>query len=141
MSHIAPPAHWRRAKERYRLLGSKCEICGSTFFPPTKVCPKCRRKGKIVPTEFSGKGKIYSYTIIHSAPKMFEKYTPYILALVELEEGPKVMSQIVDCKPEEVKIGMDVEVCFRKLFEQDEEGVISYGFKFRPADNSWKTSY
>ncbi|MEM3502679.1 MAG: Zn-ribbon domain-containing OB-fold protein, partial [Nitrososphaeria archaeon] len=83
MSHIAPPAHWRRAKERYRLLGSKCESCGSTFFPPTKVCPKCRRKGKIVQTEFSGKGKIYSYTIIHSAPKMFEKYTPYILALVE----------------------------------------------------------
>ncbi len=69
---------------------------------------------------------------------MFEKYTPYILALVELEEGPKVMSQIVDCKPEEVKIGLNVEVCFRKLFEQDEEGVISYGFKFRPADDSWK---
>ena len=92
----------------------------------------------MVPTEFSGKGKIFSYTIIHAAPKIFEKYTPYIIALVELDEGPKVMSQIVDCKPEEVKIGMEVEACLRKLFEQDEDGIISYGFKFRPMDSSWK---
>lgn len=133
--------HWRRMRERYRLLGSKCETCGTTFFPATKVCSKCRRKGKIVPIEFSGKGKIFSYTIIHAAPRMFEHYTPAIIALVELDEGPKVLSQIVDCEHNELRIGMEVEACFRKLFEQDRGGIISYGFKFRPLDNSWTKYY
>ncbi len=141
MSTSAPPAHWRRMKERYRLIGSKCETCGNTFFPPTKVCPQCRRKGKISPLEFSGKGKVFSYTVIYSASKMHEQFTPYPLALVQLEEGPRVLSQIVECAPSELKIGMEVEACFRKLFEQDEGGIISYGFKFKPVDVSWKEFY
>jgi uncharacterized OB-fold protein len=141
MSLSAAPAHWRRMRERYRLLGSKCETCGNTFFPPTKVCPKCRRRGKITPIEFSGRGKVFSYTIIHAAPKMFEDYTPSTVAIVQLNEGPKVLSQLVDCEPDEIRIGMDVEVCFRKLFEQDRGGIISYGFKFRPLDTSWTKYY
>jgi uncharacterized OB-fold protein len=72
---------------------------------------------------------------------MFEHYTPAAIALVELDEGPKVLSQIVDCEFNELRIGMEVEACFRKLFEQDESGIISYGFKFRPFDNSWKEYY
>jgi hypothetical protein len=72
---------------------------------------------------------------------MFEHYTPAIVALVQLEEGPKVLSQIVDCELDEVKIGMEVEACFRKLFEQDRSGIISYGFKFRQIDKSWTKYY
>ena len=94
-----------------------------------------------LPIEFSGKGKVFSYTIIYAAPKMFEHYTPAIVALVQLDEGPKVLSQIVDCELNELKIGMEVEACFRKLFEQDRGGIISYGFKFRPLDNSWTKYY
>lgn len=141
MSTTSAPAHWRRMRERYRLLGSKCGTCDTTFFPTTKVCSKCRRKGKILPIEFSGKGRVFSYTVIYAAPKMFEQYTPAIVALVQLDEGPKVLSQIVDCELNEVKIGMEVEACFRKLFEQDRSGIISYGFKFRPLDNSWTKYY
>jgi uncharacterized OB-fold protein len=141
MSTSAAPAHWRRMKERYRLMGSKCENCGATFFPTTSVCPNCRRKGRLVPLEFSGRGTVFSYTVIHSAPKWLEEFTPYILALVQLNEGPKVMSQIVDCEPKELKIGMEVEACFRKLFEQDNGGIISYGFKFRRLDDSWAKYY
>ena len=141
MSTAAAPAHWRRMKERYRLIGSKCETCQSTFFPSTNVCPKCRRKSKIVPLEFSPKGKIFSYTIIHSAPKLLEQFTPYVIALVQLDEGPRVLSQIVDCEPGQLEIGMEVEACFRKIFQQDEAGIISYGFKFRPLDDSWKAYY
>ena len=128
-------------KERYRLLGSNCENCGSSYFPQTEVCPKCRRKGRLTPIEFSGKGTIYSYSILHSGSPFFENSTPYVLALVQLEEGPKVMSHIVDCDHDKVRIGMEVEVCFRKLFELEKSGIISYGFKFRPIDKSWMKYY
>jgi uncharacterized OB-fold protein len=141
LSSSVAPAHWRRMKDRYRLLGSKCEICQTTFFPSTKVCPNCRRKGKIAQLEFSGRGRVFSYTVIRTAPRMLEPFTPYALALVQLDEGPKVLSQIVDCEFDQLKIGMEVEACFRKLFEQDEGGIICYGFKFRPVDGSWKEYY
>lgn len=141
MSNFGASKHWRNLRERYRLLGTYCENCKTSFFPPREVCPKCRRKGKVREVEFSGRGRVFSYTVIHVGPKTFEAYTPYILALVELEEGPKTLSQIVECKPEDVYIGMEVEACFRKLFEEDDDGIISYGFKFRPVDNSWMEYY
>lgn len=53
----------------------------------------------------------------------------YYVAVVELEEGPKIVAQIVDCKPEELKIGQSVEATFRRIYE--DEGVIRYGTKFR----------
>ncbi len=141
MSSIGIPQHWRTIRERYRLLGSHCDKCGSNYFPPRKVCPRCRRRGKIVQVEFSGKGKIYSYTIVNASSKSFEQYLPYIIGLVELDEGPRVLTQIVDCKPEDLRIGMKVEACFRKIFEQEDGGIISYGFKFRPYDDSWINAY
>jgi len=68
----------------------------------------------------------------------FEAFTPYVIALVQLIEGPKVTTQIVDCQPEDVYIGMPVESCFRKLSTFGREGVISYGFKFKPTDTALK---
>ncbi|MGQ9513815.1 MAG: Zn-ribbon domain-containing OB-fold protein [Thermoproteota archaeon] len=141
MSSSGIPQHWRTIRERYRLLGARCEICKTNYFPQRKVCPRCRRRGKTTQVEFSGKGKVFSYTIINAGSKAFEQYMPYILGLIELDEGPRVLSQIVDCKPEDVHIGMEVEACFRKIFEQEDEGIISYGFKFRPADGSWVDYY
>jgi len=125
------PFHWRRYKERYRLLGMKCDRCGQLFFPMRTVCPNCRRSGKVTPYRFSGKGKIFSYTVIRSPPHGFEAYAPYIVALVELEEGPKVISQVVDCKPEDARIGMPVETCFRRIRSESPEGIVIYGFKFK----------
>jgi uncharacterized OB-fold protein len=130
--------HWRRYKERYMLLGTKCETCGNIFFPLRSVCPHCRRDGKPSPLALSGKGQVYTFTVIRVASEGFEAFTPYIVGLIQLEEGPKVTSQIVDCRPEEVYIGMRVEVCFRKLRDQGKDGIICYGFKFRPADNQAK---
>ncbi len=138
MPRTAVSAHWRKYKERYRLLGMKCDTCGSIRFPLGNVCPNCRRMGKIKPIQLSGKGKVYSYTVIRSAPEGFEAFTPYTIAVVELEEGVRITSQVVDCKPEDVQIGMPVEACFRKIREEGKEGVICYGFKFRPTDDTWK---
>jgi len=138
MPQTAVPAHWRKYKERYLLLGMLCETCGKITFPLGSVCPNCRRAGKVKPVRLSGKGKVYSYTVIRAAPEGFEVFTPYVIAIIELDDGVKLTSQVIDCEPEEVHIGMPVQVCFRKIREEGKEGVICYGFKFRPADNSWK---
>ena len=80
-----------------------------------------------------GRGKVVTFTVVHDAPKDFEAMKPYVLAIVELDEGLRVTSQVIDVEPKEVKIGMPVEVAFRKLGEEGEAGVIHYGYKFRPA--------
>ncbi len=133
------PQHWRRYRERYNLLGTKCLICGRTYFPSRSICPNCRRDGKTVEVKFSGKGKVFTFTVIRTSSEEFKVYTPYVVGIVQLEEGPKVTSQIVDCRPEDVYIGMPVETCFRKLIAQGREGIICYGFKFRPLDSAGKT--
>lgn len=123
---------WRRIPERYRLLGNFCENCNTNYFPSRKICPKCRRKGKLSTKQFSGKGKIYSFTEVSAGPVGFELEVPYILAIVELEEGPKITAQIVDADPSSIKIGDEVELAFRRIIEDSAEGLIHYGYKFRP---------
>ena len=123
--------HWRLMGPRYNLVGSECKNCGQKFFPPRNICPDCRRKSKIEAFKFSGGGEIFSYTVIRAAPTGFEYQKPYVVAVVELEEGAKCTAQIVDCKPEDVKIGQKVEKVFRKIMADDDSGIIRYGYKFK----------
>ncbi len=122
---------WRHIQQRYNLIGSKCNTCGELFFPSRVVCPNCRRKGNLEPFQFSGKGKIHTFSVIRSAPDNFKKSAPYAVAVVELEEGAKLTSQLVDCDVEDIEIGDDVEMVFRRIREDGEDGVISYGYKFK----------
>ncbi len=121
---------WRKTESRYRLIGAQCETCKGKYFPPRSICPTCRRKGKISEFGFSGNGKVYSYTFITSAPTGYEKQAPYIFAIIELKEGPKVSAQITDAKLEEIKIGTPVKMSLRKIKEDGTEGIIYYGYKF-----------
>ena len=130
------PMHWRLYESRYNLVGNKCLVCGEFFYPSKIVCPNCRRRGILKRVVFSGKGKIYSYTIIRNAPRGFEKYAPYVVAIIELDEGPRVMGWIVDSKISDIKIGQRVSVVFRKIYEDGKEGLIHYGFKFRVIDEN-----
>lgn len=125
------PLVWRNYPERYNLLGNYCENCGSAYFPARPVCPKCRRKGRLAVQEMPGAGKIVSFTEVFVAPEGFENEAPYFLALIELENGAKILSQIVDSKKEKVRIGARVQKCFRKIADNDKEGAIAYGYKFR----------
>jgi uncharacterized OB-fold protein len=79
-----------------------------------------------------GLGEIYSYTVVRQAPDDFKRQMPYVIAQVELDEGPRLTAQIVNIDPEEVKIGMRVRACFRKITEHGHEGIIVYGYKFEP---------
>jgi uncharacterized OB-fold protein len=77
---------------------------------------------------------VYSYSTVYQAPAGYEEFVPYTVALVELDEGPLVTAQLTDVDQDEVEIGMPVEMVTRKLREEGEDGLIVYGYKFRPAD-------
>ncbi len=132
---MAIPRFWREIGSRYNLYGSKCGNCGTLDFPPRTVCPECGRRsvGKMERVKLKGNGTVVSYTVIHDAPAAYEMMKPYVLAIVEMEEGCRLTSQIIDVDPATVKIGMQVEAAFRKLGSEGEAGVIHYGYKFRPA--------
>lgn len=130
------PRFWREIPTRYRLIGSRCRICKTCYFPPRKVCPACHEalyEGEPVMEElkFSGKGKVISYTTIRVGSEDFAGQTPYAMGIVELEEGARITGQIVDINGEELD-GLKVEACFRRIRSDGDSGVIYYGYKFRP---------
>ncbi len=122
---------WRLKAQRYRLEGEECPHCKHKIFPPRDICPACKQPAR-EPYRLSGRGEVYSYSVLTTPPAGFEKYTPYTVALVKLEEGPMVTAQLTDVAPEDVKIGMPVEMVTRKMRAQGPEGTILYGYKFRP---------
>ncbi len=122
---------WRLKDQRYRLEGAVCQNCGEKFFPPRQVCTECKSTN-LTPHDFDGHGEIYSFTTVRQAPMGHEGNIPYIVGIIELDEGPLVEAQITDINPDQVKIGQRVEMVTRKLREYGEEGMIVYGYKFRP---------
>lgn len=124
---------WREIPQRYNLIGNECGECGRVFFPIRESCPMCRRKsiGKINQRKLSGKGEIITYSIIHVGPEEFEEQVPYPIAIIQLEEGPRITAQIVDCNHDEICIGMKVESVFRKIQADGSTGAIYYGYKFK----------
>ena len=129
---MSVPRFWRRLKNLYNLIGTHCKKCGGHYYPPRSLCPKCRRSSLIVPFKFKGEGEVQTYTIVHSATKDFAKHTPYILAIIKLNEGPCLTSQVI-CPHKDIHIGMKVKSVFRKLGEESEKGMIYYGTKFVPS--------
>lgn len=130
---------WREIPQRYNIIGNKCGSCNNIYFPPREACPFCRRKsiGKMQELKLCGKGEIVTYTIIHDAPRNFKEQVPYPIAIIKLEEGPKLTAQIVDCNINDVKIGMKVISTFRRIQEDGYTGAIYYGYKFRPCNKDY----
>jgi uncharacterized OB-fold protein len=113
------------------LIGGKCNNCDYKFFPFRRTCPRCGSH-LISEEKLPRKGRVLDYTVVHNPPRGYEYYTPYVIALVELENGAKVLTQLTDVDPEEVKEGMEVEMSLRILRVCGESGFIAYGYKFRP---------
>lgn len=109
--------YWRAAQQGELKL-PRCAACAKFHFYPRAACPYC---GSV---EFAwhpvaGRGEIYSFTVVHRAPsKGFEELVPYTVAVVALDEGPHLMTRLVQVAPAAVNIGMRVKVVFER---QDDE--------------------
>lgn len=125
------PRNWRLKHQRYRMKGTRCLQCEELSFPPALICSKCKSR-ELTEFFFSGKGKIYSFSTVYQAPIQFQKYVPYLVALIDLGEGIRITAQLTDINPADVEIGMDVEMVVRKICEEGDKGVVVYGYKFRP---------
>lgn len=131
---------WRLNESRYNMIGIKCTVCGSLYFPPKQLCPKCRRNGTIIPYKFSGEGVIESYTIIHNAPIGFEKQVPYVVAIIRTDGDVTISGQIVNVDINDIKnkkndiVGKKVNHIFRRLYEDNKNGLIQYGLKWELVD-------
>ena len=123
--------YWRTEKTRYGLVGETCRVCGKPIFPPRDLCPHCTEAGQDLRT-FGGKGEVYSFAHVADAPAGYTEYQPYTMALIKLEEGPLLTAQLTDVDEADVRIGMPVEMVTRKLKEEGENGMVVYGYKFRP---------
>lgn len=98
--------YWAAARDG-RLLVQRCQSCGHLQLYPRPHCLVCR--GPVGWMESGGRGTVYSYTVIrqnHLRP--FRDWVPYVVALVDLEEGPRVMTNVVGCDPEALHVGMAV---------------------------------
>ena len=103
---------------RHQLVLQRCRDCGAVQHRPRAACMSCRSDA-IEYVRASGRGKVHTYTITHQnqAPA-FRGALPYVLAYVELDEGPRLLSNVVGCQPDTVRIGMPVQVEFVDTGEQ-----------------------
>ncbi|MDG6952580.1 MAG: Zn-ribbon domain-containing OB-fold protein [Nitrososphaerota archaeon] len=121
--------YWRIRDRYYRLIGSRCGACGAEFFPPVYRCKKCGSE-EIADREMPRTGKILTHTLLHEPLPGFESQAPFYLAVVRLDNGAKVLTQIVDSPPEAVKSGANVRATVRRANVDGESGQIFYGYKF-----------
>lgn len=106
--------YWSAAQE-HRLALPRCLDCNRHHFYPRTLCPHCS-SARLEWSDCSGRGEVYSFTVVHRAPSpAFAGEVPYVVAVVKLEEGPHLMSNIVGCAPDAVRVGSKVRVVFRRL--------------------------
>jgi hypothetical protein len=120
-------AFWQATSEG-RFILQRCESCDIVVWFPRKHCPECWA-GSLTTFDASGKGTVYSYTIIRKVANEYKQATPFVVAYVELDEGPRVMTNIVGCDVESVKVGMPVAIEFHETVEGNAL------YRFHPADN------
>ncbi|MBO0728821.1 MAG: Zn-ribbon domain-containing OB-fold protein [Acidimicrobiaceae bacterium] len=105
--------YWEAARES-TLVIQRCQACGRYLHPPGVVCPACLSED-LVPTEVSGRGRVYAYTVAHQAfDAAFSDDVPYLLALVELDEQPglRMLTNLVGATAADVESGAPVEVTY-----------------------------
>ena len=100
---------------RGELLLQRCSGCRAYRHPPSPICPHCLSDGHDW-VEASGRGTVYTFVVVRETrARGWDKMVPYVVAVVELEEGPRFLTNLTDVAPEAVRIGMPVEVTFAEL--------------------------
>ncbi|CAB4648632.1 unannotated protein [freshwater metagenome] len=123
----ANAAFWAATAEgRFQL--QRCNECDTVLWFPRRHCPSCWTDN-VSTFDASGKGVVYSFTVIRKGAMAYKESGPFVIAYVELAEGPRVMTNIVNCDVETVKVGMPVEVVWH------DTGQGSALYRFRPVAN------
>jgi len=129
---LSPAMLWRTRVPRYRLVGRVCKSCGRRHYPPRPVCPYCGSRD-LEDAPLPRRGIVETYTVIHTVMEGFRDRAPYVIGVVRLEDGTRVLAPIVDVEPDKVKTGMEVEATLRRIRVDGPTGLIGYGAAFRPA--------
>ncbi len=117
--------YWEAANKG-ELRMQRCGDCDHVRFPPALLCSRCLSE-KSEWVKLSGRGTVYSWIVIHQSQyPAFNDDTPFNVAIVELEEGPRLHTNIIECPNDKIQIGMAVEVVFDKV---DDDATL---VKFRP---------
>lgn len=101
---------WNATAES-RLVLQRCSSCDTVAWPTRRHCSQCWTE-TLVEFDASGRGKVYSFTVVRKGQNDYKEAAPFVVAYVELDEGPRVMTNIVDCAPDDVEVDMAVEVVF-----------------------------
>ncbi len=129
---FSPARAWRQYPQRYRLEAGRCIGCGKILFPPRRVCPECGAQEFQLVT-LPRTGKVVTFTVVRVPPAGFVDQTPLPIAIVELDNGVRVMAQVGDVADvAELEIGMPVRLEFRRIQSDGEAGVLFYGHKAVP---------
>ncbi|HYC26971.1 MAG TPA: Zn-ribbon domain-containing OB-fold protein [Nitrososphaerales archaeon] len=120
---------WRIRDRYYRLIGTRCKNCGDEFFPPVYRCKGCGSED-VVDKEMPKTGTILTYTQLHEPLPGFEAQAPMYLAVVKLDNGARVLTQIVDSPDDSVRTGAKVRATVRRVRVNGDSGQIIYGYKF-----------
>ena len=125
--------NWRLEQARYKMLGSHCSGCDGYHFPMKQLCLKCKTDENLKEYAFKGTGKLVEWTRIYEAARGFEGVAPYYYAIIELDEGIRVSTQLTSVFDETIlEPGKPIKMVFRRLFQDGKEGLLTYGFKAEP---------
>ncbi len=125
------PRYHRLRSAFYRLQATRCGACQAIYFPPRSRCLECGSE-ILEEVRLSGRGRVLSLTRVYQPPRGFNDAVGTLTALIELREGIRITAQLTDVEPEEVESGQEVEMVVRRLRTDEEQGLIVYGYKFRP---------
>jgi len=120
---------WKEKKQNLQLYGTRCRRCGVFAYPRRRVCQKCNAKDEYEDVRLPRTGKIYTFAKDHLFPS---PDPPTLMAVVDMDGWGRFYGQLTDCDPAQVKIGMPVELTFRKFHQGD--GFYNYFWKLRPVE-------
>lgn len=107
---------WEALRE-HRFITTRCSECGRVSYPPRVLCPACLGDAREW-IELSGRGVIYAFTRHHIVPRAYIAEAPYVTAMVDLEEGPRILTRIENADYEELKIGQEVKIGYKPLADE-----------------------
>lgn len=122
------PAMFRNYQQNLGFYGSKCRECGTPQYPKQRICVQCQAKDKMDDYRFVGReATVATYTIDYLAAS---PAPPVLVAVIDFKGGGRIICDVTDCSKDEIEIGMEVEMSFRKLYEA--KGIHNYFWKARP---------